>query len=166
MRIFKFILIVILCFVSISKIDAQQYKYKSSRNNEVLMLGVGANGTKVFKIYSTARKVEDAIALAKKEAVEICLFVGLPAGTNIQKTPPICNASVEQEHAEFFEDFFAPGGKYLRYINLTTDGLPSAQDRLKVKRAYMVGLTVQILYDNLKRDLEEEGIIKGLSQGF
>lgn len=166
MKAFKFIFIIILCIVSTTAMDAQKYKYKSSRNNEVVMLGVGANGTKVFKIYSTARRVEDAIALAKKEAVEICLFVGLPAGANVQKTPPICKASAEQENAEFFEDFFTPGGKYLRYINMTSDGVPSGQDRLKIKRGYMVGLKVQILYDNLKRDLEEQGIVKGLSHGF
>lgn len=153
-------------FASFSCATAQKYTYKSSRNYEIAMVGVGSDGTKVFKIYTTAKSVEKAIALGKKVAVEMCIFNGLPSSGTISATPAICDRESEEKNEEYFEDFFTPGGKYLKYINLTNDGIPSGQDRLKVKGGYKVGLTVQILYDNLRSDLEKDGIAKGLSYGF
>ena len=57
----------------IQPVDArkkEKYKYKEARNYEVVMLGVGSDGTKVFKIYATDKNVERAIALAKMAAEE------------------------------------------------------------------------------------------------
>lgn len=159
-------MLTVFTFASISCAVAQKYTYKSSRNYEIAMIGVGADGTKVFKIYTTARTVEKAIALGKKVAVEMCIFRGLPASGTINATPAICDRDAEEKNEDYFESFFTPGGKYLNYVNLTNDGFPSGQDRLKVKGGYKVGLTVQILFDNLRSDLEKDGIAKGLNYGF
>lgn len=166
MKFLKLFTIIAFLFASVVGVNAQKYRYKTSRNNEVVMLGVGSDGTKVFKIYTTAKNVEKAIALAKKEAVEICIFKGLPGAGTVAQTPAMCDYANEEKHAEFFETFFTPGGQYLRYVNMTTDGVPSGQDRLKIKGGYKVGLKVQILYDDLRKDLEKAGVIKGLSYGF
>lgn len=166
MKLLKLALIITFGILLTTEMDAQRYKYKTSRNNEVVMLGVGADGTKAFKIYSTARKVEKAIALAKKEAVEICIFKGLPASGTISETPALCDRETEQQNAKYFQEFFTPGGRYLDYVNITTDGYPSGQDRLKIKGGYKVGLMVQILYENLRKDLEKDNIIKPLNYGF
>jgi hypothetical protein len=141
--------------------------FGSSYNYEIAVLGVGQDGTKVFKVWGYAKKVDDAIVQAKKNAVAACIFRGIPGGNGAAPTPAICREpNAEEANAEYFESFFATGGKYLKYVNLTTDAVPSGQDRLKVKGGYKVGVAAQILYDNLRRDLEADGIARRLDAGF
>ena len=99
-------------------IYAQKYTVRNSGNYEVVTLGVGADGTKTFKIYVTEKTERKAIPLAKKAAIEVCVFRGLPATSTVSATPALCSLSDEQKHAAFFEEFFAPGGQYLRYVNV------------------------------------------------
>lgn len=144
----------------------EKYRYKEARNYEVVMLGVGSDGTKVFKIFATDKNVERAIALAKMAAIEVTLFRGLPARGSVAATPRLVDNATREANLEYFEEFFESGGRYLQYLNVTTDGIPSGQDRLKVKGGYKVGISVQVLYDNLRKDLEADGIIKSLNYGF
>ena len=118
-------------------IYAQKYTVRNSGNYEVVTLGVGADGTKIFKIYVTEKTERKAIPLAKKAAIEVCVFRGLPATSTVSATPALCSLSDEQKHAAFFEEFFAPGG-----------------------------LEVQVLYNNLRNDLQDAGVIRSLSSGF
>lgn len=165
MKIIRLLSVIMLIGMTGLNANAQKYTYKTSRNFEVQMLGVGTDGTKTFKIYATEKKVDRAIALAKKAAVEMVLFRGLPSAGTISPTPALCDSKTEEQFAAYFEEFFTPGGKYLRYINLTNEGEIPESDILKVKKGYKVGLSVQIMYDNLRRDLEADGILKPISKG-
>ena len=49
---------------------------------------------------------------------------------------------------------------------MTTDGTPAGQDRRKIKGGYKCALYIQVMYDNLKRQMEADGIAKKLSSGF
>lgn len=49
---------------------------------------------------------------------------------------------------------------------MTTDGVPSGQDKRKVKGGYKVAIYVQVMYDNLKKKMEDDGIVRKLSTGF
>ena len=154
------------CTQSMDARKKEKYRYKEARNYEVVMLGVGSDGTKVFKIYATDKNVERAIALAKMAAIEVTLFRGLPGGSGIAETPRLVDGATREANLDYFDTFFESGGRYLQYLNVTTDGMPSVQDRLKIKGGYKVGLSVQVLYDNLRKDLEADGIIKSLNYGF
>lgn len=142
--------------------------FSSTTNYEIQILGVGQDGTKVFKIWAYGKNVDEAIATAKKQAVRACLFRGLPGSEHTNASPAICDGGTadEQQHADFFREFFTTGGQYLNYVNITTDGVPSGQDRLKVKGGYKVGLKVQVLYNNLRKTMEQEGIRKKLDYLF
>ena len=87
----------------------------------------------------------------------------LPATSTVSATPALCSLSDEQKHAAFFEEFFAPGGQYLRYVNVTSSENPSKE---KVKGGFKFGLEVQVLYNNLRNDLQDAGVIRSLSSGF
>lgn len=139
----------------------------SEDNFEIISLGVGQDGTKVFKVYGVGKNVDQAIIKAKKNAVYACIFRGIPGANGSAPTPPIVTDSRAKEtHQLYFDKFFETGGRYLQYVNVTTDGVPSGQDRLKVKEGYKVGISVQVLYNNLRKDLERDGIARGLSSGF
>ncbi|MFW5781612.1 MAG: hypothetical protein ACOCXD_03520 [Bacteroidota bacterium] len=142
--------------------------YNSSYNYEIQALGVGQDGTKVIKVWGYGKSVEDAVQVAKRNAVAACIFSGIPAGPGVATTPAIVeDPNAAEEYADYFEEFFQTGGKYLNYISLSTDGAPSGSDRLKIKRKYYkVGVSAQVMYDNLRNELEQEGIARRLDKGF
>ena len=81
--------------------------------------------------------------------------------------PAICrDANAYQVNQDYFDNFFQTAGPYIDFVNMTTDGVPSGQDRLKVKKGYKVAIYVQVMFDNLRKKLEADGIVKGLSSGF
>lgn len=167
---YRYLTLILICLCSLP-VHSQSRKerkllYESSTNYEVEMLGVGQDGTKVFKIWAYGKTPEDAIMQAKRQAVRACLFRGLPGSKQTNATPAICPANAESIHTEFFNSFFNVGGSFLGYVNITTDGMPSGQDRLKIKKGYKVGVKVQILYDNLRKAMENEGIAQRLNQLF
>lgn len=163
--------ILLLFIMIIGSAEGQSHKerkqlFESTSNYEIEMLGVGQDGTKVFKIWAYGKKPEEAILQGKKLAVRACLFRGLPGSRQVIATPPICTPSAETEHSDFFDHFFETGGSYLNYVNITSDGMPGGQDRLKVKKGYKMGLKVQILYDNLRKYMEQAGMARRMDTLF
>lgn len=141
--------------------------FTSWDNYEVTSEKVGADGTKFIKVWGFGKSVDKAVMAAKRNAVHACIFRGLPSNTNVNATPPILNdPNALANHEEYFQEFFAPGGPYLAYINMTTDGVPSGQDRRQVKGGYKVAIYVQVMFDNLKSTLEADGLARKLSTGF
>lgn len=153
-----------------SRHKVRKMEYNSSYNYEVATVAVGVDGTKLVKVWGYGKKVEDAIRNAKELAVACAIFRGFPAASNgkAAKTPAIVtDKNAAEKNMTFFENFFAPGGKYLQYVNLSTDAPPSGKDRLKVnKKTYKVGVVVSIAFDELRKDLEKEGIARRLDAGF
>ena len=172
-RIYSYI---ILSLIGISMVgytaNAQSRKerkilYNSQYNYEIEPVGVGQDGTKVFKVWGYGKEVGDAVINAKEAAVAACLFKGLPGGAGSAPTPPIISEpNAEVTYAYYFQKFFEIGGKYLQYIAVTTDGEPSGQDRLKIKKGYKVAIYVQVMYDALRKQMENDKIARRLDAGF
>lgn len=163
--------ILLLCLWVCGAGQAQSRKerkqlFESIANYEIQMLGVGQDGTKVFKIWAYGKKVEEAVVNAKKLAVRACLFSGLPGSGQVIPTPAICAPQKETDYSEFFNRFFETGGNYLNYVNITNDGMPAGPDRLRIKKGYKIGLKVQVLYDLLRHRMEEEGIARRMDALF
>jgi hypothetical protein len=174
LRYFSFLMILIFT-VGQTTIAQERYSrrekkahYSSNYNYEVQIMGVGQDGTKVMKVWGFGKRVEDAIIEAKMNAVASVIFKGIPGGHGAAATPAILtDPNAGDKHAEYFENFFSHGGKYLQYITMTTDGMPSGQDRLKIDRkTYKVAIYAQVMYDALRKQLETDGIARSLSTGF
>ncbi|MGE0077698.1 MAG: hypothetical protein AB7S48_07560 [Bacteroidales bacterium] len=169
--VYKLILFALVCVVALP-VNAQTRKerkilYNSQYNYEIEPVGVGQDGTKVFKVWGYGKKVEDAVMNAKEAAVAACIFKGLPGGQGSAPTPAICSQpNAEVTHADYFEKFFTVGGKYLQFIALTNDGDPSGEDRIKIKKGFKVAIYVQVMYDALRKQLEADGIARKLDAGF
>lgn len=141
--------------------------FKSWDNYEITTEKVGVDGTKFVKVWGFGKNVDAAVMNAKENAVHACIFRGLPGSATAMSTPPICpNPDTLTANEDYFQSFFAPGGPYLAYITMTTDGVPTGTDKRKVKGGYKVGIYVSVMYDNLKRKLEQDGIARKLSTGF
>ncbi|HPT43793.1 MAG TPA: hypothetical protein PLH52_08065 [Paludibacteraceae bacterium] len=142
---------------------------KDTRNwvYEIEPVGVGTQGSYLIKVWSYSKKPIVAIEQAKKNAVHGIIFKGF---TGIQGVPgqrPLTNnPNLEVEQAEFFKNFFAEGGKYMKFVNITNDGSVAAEDRLKIGKEYKIGVVVSVNVAGLRKDLEDAGILRGLSSGF
>ena len=141
--------------------DTEKFRY------EIECVSVGATGSYLVKVWSFSKKADVAIEQAKKNAVHGVIFKGFTgAGAGCTQKPLASSPSIEEEKADFFTNFFADGGKYMKFVSVTGDGSVAAEDRMKVGKEYKVGVIISVSKDNLRKDLEDAGIIKGLSSGF
>lgn len=153
--------------LSAQKVKDKSQIFKNWNTYEVSTVQVGQEGTKFLKVWGFGKKVDIAIAQAKKNAVHACIFRGIPGNENAMATPALCNdPNILDTQADYFYDFFEISETYIRFVNLTTDGIPSAQDKREVKGGYKVAIYVQVMYDNLRDKLQADGIIKKLNSGF
>ena len=54
----------------------------------------------------------------------------------------------------------------MKFVSASGDGNIAAGDRVKVGKEYKIGIVVSVMKDQLRKDLEAAGIVKGLSSGF
>ncbi|SDK74737.1 hypothetical protein SAMN04488034_101320 [Salinimicrobium catena] len=143
--------------------DTHEWRY------EIECVGTGTEGNYLLKVWSFSKRPHVAAEQAKKNAVHGVIFKGVPAGDRGCVSQPALarNANLEEEKAAFFENFFMEGGKYQKFVNLTTNGAIAQGDRMKIgRREYKIGVIVSVNKALLRRDLEDAGIVRGLSSGF
>lgn len=165
------LLLILLTGIYSSAFSQAQKKADNDTENwryEIECVGTGNEGTYLIKVWSYSKKPLVAIEQAKKNAIHGIIFQGFQGGKNgcNGQKPLTSNPSLEQEKADFFKEFFADGGKYMKFVNVTNDGSISPEDRLKVGKEYKIGVVVSVAKDALRKDLEAAGVIKGLSSGF
>lgn len=171
----KKVLVTILVVVSFSfSANAQKAKKKADNDTEywryeIECVSTGIEGTYLIKVWSYSKKPDVAIEQAKKNAVHGIVFQGYAGGAQgcSSQKPLSRNPNLEIEQKDFFKEFFADGGKYMKYVSLSTDGSVASGDRLKVsKKEYKIGVIVSVRKDELRKDLETAGVIRGLTAGF
>lgn len=134
---------------------------------EIEALEVGLQGTCLVKVWSYSKKPTVAAAQAAKNAVHGVIFKGIPAKDRIPgRKPLVANAAIESQYADFFKTFFADGGPYMKYVTLTNNGAVEGGDVMKVGKEYKVGINVSVNNSELRKALEEQGVVKKLSSGF
>ena len=159
----------IFCFVIAANAQSNRKADKETREwrYEIECVSVGANGTYLIKVWSYSKKPNIAIEQAKKNAIHGIIFKGFTGqGAGCTQKPLTNNPALEQEKELFFKDFFADGGKYMKFVSVSNDGSISPEDRLKVGKEYKIGVIVSVSKDLLRKDLEAAGIIKALDSGF
>ena len=143
--------------------DTAEWRY------EIECVGTGNNGAILVKVWTYSRKPEVAMEQAKKNAVHGVIFKGIPQGDRGCFSQPALSrsANLEQEKQGFFGEFFRNGGKYMKFVNLATDGAIATGDRVKIgRKEYKIAVIVSVNKDLLRDELEDAGIIRGLSSGF
>lgn len=148
-----------VCFASSkskAEKDTKEWRY------EIECSGVGATGTYLVKVWSYSKKEATATNQAVKNAVHGVIFKGFAGGNGCStQRPLIKDPAIETDKAEFFEKFFGEGGDFQKFGSATNN-----IEVIKVGKEYKVGVIVSIYKDNLRKNLEDAGIIRGLSNGF
>lgn len=141
--------------------DTEQWRY------EIEAVSTGATGTYLVKVWSFSKKPALAIEQAKKNAVHGIIFKGFAGKPRVAGQKPLASdPNIEIEQEAFFNNFFAEGGKYMKFVSLSGDGSVAAEDRLKIGNEYKIGVIVSVNVALLRKDLEDAGIIKELGAGF
>lgn len=153
--------------VSLSAQNRRADKDTQSWVYEIEPVSVGSQGTYLIKVWSYSKRPVVAIEQAKKNAVHGIIFKGFMGKQGVPGQRALSsNPNLEMEQEIFFKNFFAEGGKYMKFVNVTNDGAIAAEDRLKMGREYKIGVIVSVNVAGLRKDLEEAGILRGLSSGF
>lgn len=141
--------------------DTQAWRY------EIEAVQTGTQGTYLIKVWSYSKKPQIAIDQSKKNAIHGIIFKGFTGKAGIPGQSPLTNnVNLEVEKADFFKPFFAEGGKYLKFVTLSNDGAVAAEDRMKIGKEYKIGVVVSVNVAELRKDLENAGVIRSLSSGF
>lgn len=161
------LVVAISCIISgcaTQKVERETHQFRY----ELEAVGVGAQGTYQLKVWTYSKNANVAIEQAQKNAVHGVLFKGFQGktGTVAGQKPLIADASIENTQADYFKPFFQNGGKYQLFVSLVNNGAIAAGDRIKVGKEYKIGVVVSVNKDNLRKELENQGIIKKLGGVF
>ena len=122
--------------------------------------GTGVQGTYLVKVTMTAKKPDKVKDTDLAQcAVHGVLFRGF-SGERQNQRPLAGNAMNEQQHADFYNSFFQQA--YLSYANTES----SSRSVMKVGKEYKVSAIVSVMKDQLRKDLTQQGVLKGLANGF
>lgn len=145
------LLLVSTCFCACWAQDKEFIDYQISS------AGVGTQGTFLVNVTITTKKKDFEERLLSYAAVHGVLFRGCDA-----KIRPLAGSPMaEQQHADFFKDFF-DNGMYVNYVSI----VPSSKSQMKSGKTYKTTATVQVMKDMLRKDLENAKVLKSLTTGF
>lgn len=129
--------------------------------------GQAVQGSILVKVWSYSKGKIVARNQAGKNAIHGILFKGVSALNRIPaQKPMIVEPDAEAKYADYLEDFFSDGGKYMKFVNFVNNGVPAPGDIIKIKNEYKIGVTVSIAKDALRKELENSGIVRPLGAGF
>lgn len=120
-----------------------------------------AQGTYVVKVTVLSKKSNIDTDLLSRAAVHGVLFRGI-SGNRTHQKPLAGSAATEAQHAEYFKNFFAPNGAARNY----THEIPGSRQVVKSGKQYRISSTMVVQKDQLRRDLEQAGVIEGLNSIF
>lgn len=167
--------ILTMVFLAFAMVSSAQLSKKKKANNdtqdwkyEIECVGIGKPGTKLVKVWSYSKNAKVANGQAKKNAVHGMVFQGYSGGGQgcTSQKALVSDPSIEHQKKEFFEEFFADGGKYMKYVSHSGDATPEVIGVKLKGYKYKVGVIVTVNTNDLRKDLEAAGIVKGLSSGF
>lgn len=145
---------IMLCLGSVS-LYAQDYSIMSE--------GVDNNGNYVIRIIVSTKKKPSSSAedLVRQYAVRGVMFQGVTASEDYSGHPALVkDPSVAQTKRVWFDAFWSEGA-YKRYVSITPASLKVMKN--KQSKTTETSALVVVSSNELKRYLEKEGIIQGLS---
>ena len=145
-----------LCAKNVEKIIDRRY--------DIICEGNGVEGTYLVRVWVYANKQNLKPEQIRKYAIHGVIFKGITGSSKCNGQKPLAKSlSVEEENKKYFDEFFEKKNAYLNFATI----IEGTFERVKVtKRQYKIGAVVSVSKDQLRKQLETDGIIRGLSTGF
>ena len=125
---------------------------------------IETDGYVTIKIWDTKKGAKYKREQARKDAIRAILYSGISNGNGCSTQPPILNKAEEKENFKSIEkSFFSPDGEWSMFTRSSSieTTLPSSLGRRNWK-VYQVSVSK----NELRKYLEEQKIIKSLTNGF
>ena len=134
---------------------SQAYYEKPSQ-----VLSANYDGSYVIRVQVRAKDAVIAFTDGQRKAVEEVIFSGVKAGSNgISDLKPLCfDMNAREKHEDYFNAFFRDNGEWENYANLQ-DKRTTTTRYQRDGRQMIETVTVTILRADLKKKLQEDGII-------
>ncbi|HNP47340.1 MAG TPA: hypothetical protein PKL85_00820 [Bacteroidia bacterium] len=139
-----------------------QKKIAGNYSYETECLGVEMDGSQTLKAWGTGNTNEDAIEQAKKNAVRDVLFKGIRNGKpDCEVRAVLTEVNAQENHATYFNNFFADGGPYKNYVNIKdgTDTQKMMMDGDKKGSNVQYGVIVRVLRTALIKRMTDDNIL-------
>ena len=128
-------------------------------------IGQAPQGAALVRVWTYSKNANVATMQAGKNAVHGIMFMGYPPsmdGTRLPgRDPLIENRSIEETKEPYFTAFFADNGPFQRYVSYMGNGVPD-QAPIKIGKEYKVSIVVTVMIDELRKRLEQDGIISAM----
>ena len=156
----------LLIWALISMIATTSFAKEKADDNryEIEMAEVGEPGTLVVKVWCYNKKPQISEDVAKMNAIKGVLFKGVSDSGRMKGRKALVEDGYEN-HKDYFDDFFNEG-KYANYSRVALNNYVEQNSLIKVGKLYKIGKIVVISYNELRKQLETDKVIKGLNYGF
>ena len=156
----------LLIWALISMIATTSFAKEKADDNryEIEMAEVGEPGTLVVKVWCYNKKPQISEDIAKMNAIKGVLFKGVSDSGRMKGRKALVEDGYEN-HQDYFDDFFKES-KYAKYSRVALNNYVEQNSLIKVGKLYKIGKIVVISYNDLRKQLETDKIIKGLDYGF
>ena len=151
-------------FLCSASLHAQNVEQNIDRRYDIICEGNGVEGTYLVRVWVYANKQNLKPEQIRKYAVHGIIFKGVTGSAKCNGQKPLARSlSVEEENKSYFDEFFEKKNAYLNFATI----VEGTFERVKVtKRQFKIGAVVSVSKDQLRKQLETDGIIRGLSSGF
>ena len=128
-------------------------------------MGVELDGSQTLRVQGYGRNRFDAKEQAMKNAVRDVLFKGIRSGMEgCDMRPMITEVNARERYAEYFNKFFADGGKYKNYVSLKDENTKKSRESVKSSLGTRWSITVRILCPKLRERLVKDKILPKVKQ--
>ena len=158
--------LIITMLVALVSLGAYSQVGSSARvDMETQCLGVEEDGTQTLRAWGFGKKKKDAVEQAMKNAVRDVLFKGIRSGMEgCDMRPMITEVNARERYADYFNKFFADGGKYKNYVSLKDKNTKKSRESVKSSLGTRWSVTVRILCPKLRERLVKDKILPKVKQ--
>jgi hypothetical protein len=150
MKNFQKLILSLIVFIGLYSCSPKIQPY----SGEVNFLYKEAQGTIAVKSTGYGKNQMEAVSDAQKNAFKVLLFKGIP-GTELN-VPLIENESdARSKKPEYFKRFF-DDKNYISFMMSSTE----SSNLIKIKKTYKITVDVKINYNSLRKDLEQNQLIR------
>lgn len=152
-----------LWILALSSLMLLSFTY-NNRTYQTECVSIETDGYVIIKIWDTKKGIRYSPEQARKDAIHAILYSGVSSGVGCYTQPPILNKSEEQENFKTIQkSFFSYKGQWSMFTRSSaTESTLPANLGIKNWKVYQVSISK----NELRKYLEEQKIIKSLTNGF
>lgn len=144
--------------------SAQADQNVSDWRYDVICSGSGGSDTSyLLEVSVYVPDIRLGLEQAKKSAIHAVLFKGV-VGNNQGCSPkdPLAGPDIERQNQQYFNSFFFNEAVYSKFATVPT-GVPKNVQEVIKKKSFRVDYVVSVNIDNLRAQLELDGVIQSLA---